>query len=199
MSIIFPVIAYLVGAIPFGLIFSKMAGIDVRREGSKNIGATNVGRVLGKKLGFLTLGCDVLKGLLPMIVATYFLPEEEGKEVLVAMCGILAVLGHMFPVYLAFKGGKGVATGLGVFLFLSPWAVLISVAVFFSVVALFGYVSLGSLTAAALIPLWIWLTGGTVITIVTAGLVALLIWVKHYENIIRLAHGEEKSWKKGKQ
>jgi len=196
MNFLFPLIGYFVGAVPFGLVFSKMAGIDVRTEGSKNIGATNVNRVLGKKLGFLTLVCDCLKGFLPMYLAAYFLPESETRELVVAVSGIMAVIGHMFPVYLKFKGGKGVATSLGVFLFLQPLAVLISLAVFVAAVAFSGFVSAGSLLASGLIPLWLWLLGSSNITIVSATVVALLIWIKHHANIRRLLQGNEKSWKK---
>lgn len=196
MDYLFPLIGYFAGAVPFGLVFSKMAGIDVRAVGSKNIGATNVSRVLGKKLGFLTLVCDCLKGFLPMYLAASFLPESGTRELVVAVSGIMAVIGHMFPVYLGFKGGKGVATSLGVFLFLSPLAILISLAVFVAAVAFSGFVSVGSLLASGLIPLWLWLLGASKITIVAATVVALLIWVKHHANISRLLQGNEKSWKK---
>ncbi|MCP3892881.1 MAG: glycerol-3-phosphate 1-O-acyltransferase PlsY [Desulfobulbaceae bacterium] len=196
MYIIFPVFGYLLGAIPFGLVISRLVGVDVRKEGSKNIGATNVNRVLGKKLGFLTLICDCLKGFLPMYIAAQLLPETASKELIVACTGLLAAVGHMFPVYLGFKGGKGVATGLGVFLYLSPAAIGISLFVFLASVLLSGFVSVGSLLASGLIPLWLYLLGGSKITIVTASIVALLIWIKHHENISRLLRGEEKSWKK---
>ena len=191
--------SYLLGAIPFGLIISKMVGIDVRQEGSRNIGATNVSRVLGKKLGLLTLVCDALKGYLPMLAAAHFLPEQGQKELLVCFCGIMAVLGHMFSVYLGFRGGKGVATSLGVFLFLSPAAIGISLVVFIAAVAISGFVSVGSLLVAALIPVWLWLLGGTPVVILTAAIVAALIWIKHYENIVRLWQGREKSWKSAKK
>ncbi len=198
MYIIFPVIGYFVGAIPFGLIISKMVGVDVRTQGSKNIGATNVNRVLGKKLGFITLICDCLKGLLPMYLAALVLPGLENKEMIVALTGVMAVLGHMFPIYLGFRGGKGVATGMGVLLYLSFPAILISLAVFVATVALTGFVSAGSLLASGLIPLWLFLLGASKTTICTAAGIALLIWLKHHENINRLIHGEEKSWKKNK-
>lgn len=198
MYILFPVIGYLVGAIPFGLVISKMVGVDVRTEGSRNIGATNVNRVLGKKLGFLTLICDCLKGLLPMYLAAVMLPESESKELVVAITGVMATLGHMFPVYLKFRGGKGVATGLGVFLYLSPLAIAISLVVFVATVALTGFVSAGSLLASGLIPLWLYFLGASKTTIGAAACVALLIWLKHHENINRLIHGKEQSWKKNK-
>lgn len=198
MQVLFIVISYFVGAIPFGLIVSKMVGTDVRLQGSRNIGATNVSRVLGKKLGVLTLVCDCLKGFLPIYGAATFLPANELKDVVVALCGVMAVVGHMFPVYLRFKGGKGVATGLGVFLFLSPFATLISLVVFVVTVALTGFVSAGSLIASALIAVWIYLLDGLSLDVITAVTIAVLIWYKHHENIARLVAGQEKSWKKGR-
>ena len=195
MKILLFVGSYLLGAIPFGLLFSKMVGADVRKQGSRNIGATNVSRVLGKKLGFLTLVCDLVKGVLPVLAASILLPDITGKELAVVVCGLLAVVGHMFPVYLGFKGGKGVATGLGVFLFLSGWSILISVGVFIAAVALTGFVSVGSLMASALLPLWLYLLGESKVVIGAAAVIALLIWLKHHENIGRLIKGEEKGWK----
>lgn len=196
MYIIYPLLGYLLGAIPFGLLIGRMAGTDVRMQGSKNIGATNVSRVLGKKLGFVTLLMDCLKGFLPMYLTNLFLPESGSKELIVAAVGIMAVVGHMFPVYLNFRGGKGVATGLGVFLFLSPVAILISLVVFVLSVVITGFVSVGSLLASGLIPLWLYVLGSSPVTIIAAAVVALLIWVKHHENIGRLLRGEEKTWKK---
>ncbi len=195
MTILFFAGAYLLGSIPFGLLFGKMVGVDVRKEGSRNIGATNVGRVLGKRLGFLTLICDLLKGTLPVMAATFMLPDVAGKELGVIACALLAVLGHMFPVYLGFKGGKGVATGLGVFLFLSGWSILISACVFLAAVSLTGFVSVGSLMASALLPLWLYIFGQSKIVVGGAVVTAILIWLKHHENIGRLVKGEEKSWK----
>ncbi len=196
MDILFPLVGYLVGAIPFGLVIGKMVGTDVRKEGSCNIGATNVNRVLGKKLGFLTLICDCSKGLLPMWLAWYFIPSAANRELIIALTGVFAVVGHMFPVYLRFRGGKGVATGLGVFLFLSPPVIVISLAVFLASVTLTGFVSVGSLLASALVPLWLYLLGASKVAIGAATVIAVLIWAKHHENINRLIHGREKPWKK---
>lgn len=198
MHIFLPFFGYLLGAVPFGLVVGKVAGIDIRTEGSGNIGATNVSRVLGKKLGLITLVCDCLKGLLPMVIAAAILPEGQERELTVALTGLCAVVGHMFPVYLKFRGGKGVATSLGVFLFLSPPAIAISLAVFVASVAVSGFVSVGSLLTSALMPLWLYLLGASTTSIVVAAAVALLIWLKHHENIDRLRHGREKTWKKAK-
>lgn len=196
MEILFPIIGYLVGAIPFGLVIGKSVGVDVRQEGSRNIGATNVNRVLGKKLGALTLLCDCLKGLLPMWLASAVLGGQGQSELIVALTGVLAVIGHMFPVYLGFRGGKGVATGLGVFLFLSPPTIVVCLAVFLLAVRLSGFVSVGSLLASALAPLWLLLFGASWPAVAAALAIAALIWIKHHENIARLRRGEEKPWKK---
>jgi acyl phosphate:glycerol-3-phosphate acyltransferase len=188
-------LSYLIGAIPFGLLFSRMVGKDVRKEGSGNIGATNVNRVLGKKLGIVTLLCDVAKGFLPVFVASLLLPMGDNWELFVGLCGLAAVLGHMFPVYLGFKGGKGVATALGVFLFFSPLSIGIGLVVFLAVVGISGFVSAGSLVAAGLIPFFILFLGGSSSIFFCAAVIAILIWIKHSSNIGRLRRGEEKSWK----
>jgi acyl phosphate:glycerol-3-phosphate acyltransferase len=188
-------LSYLVGAIPFGLLFSRAVGKDVRQEGSGNIGATNVNRVLGKKLGILTLFCDVVKGYLPVFIAAIYLPPTADSVWIVALCGLAAVVGHMFSVYLGFSGGKGVATALGVFLFFSPLAILFALILFVGVVYVSGFVSAGSLAAAAVIPLFLFLFGTGLETVFVALVVAILIWAKHRANIKRLIAGEEKSWK----
>lgn len=191
-------VSYLVGAIPFGLLLGRLVGADVRLEGSGNIGATNVGRVLGKKMGILTLLCDVAKGFLPVWGVALLLPETAAyRDLIVVSSGLATVLGHMFPLYLKFKGGKGVATALGVFLFFSPGSILISLFVFVAAVTVSGYVSVGSLVASALIPLWLWLLGESPQVLVVALAIVLLIWIKHGSNIGRLRRGEEKGWKKG--
>lgn len=199
MEIVFVLAAYLVGAIPFGLLIGRFAGADVRLAGSGNIGATNVGRVLGKKLGILTLLCDVTKGFLSVWTAAHLLPPTAAnRELFVVSCGLASVVGHMFPIYLQFKGGKGVATALGVFLALSPWSILISMGIFVASVAASGYVSVGSLAASALIPLWLWLLGESSAILMVAVVIGVLIWFKHGANIGRLLRHEEKSWRKGK-
>jgi len=188
--------SYLVGAIPFGLLLSLRSGVDIRSRGSGNIGATNVGRLLGRKLGILTLLADIAKGFLPIFAAARFLPETPQKTLIVALCGAVTVLGHMFPVYLAFKGGKGVATGLGIFLFLAPAGVLVCLAVFVAAVSLSGFVSLGSLLGSlAVIPV-LWFMGEPLWKIVLAVFIVVMIWVKHQQNISRLLQGTEKSWRK---
>lgn len=198
MIILFLLASYLVGAIPFGLLVSKMVGKDVRAEGSKNIGATNVSRVLGKKLGLVTLVGDCLKSYLPMYAAATLLPDTASRNLVVTLCGLMAVIGHIFPIYLGFKGGKGVATGLGMFLYLSPPATGICLAVFLVAVGLSGFVSLGSLLASLCVPLCLVLLDAPVADIIAAVVVVALIWLKHRENIVRLWRREEKSWRKVK-
>lgn len=186
------VLAYLAGSIPFGLLLGKMAGVDVRDSGSRNIGATNVTRLVGKKLGVVTLLLDAAKGLLPMVIA-----QAAGAPAhTVLVCGAAAFVGHCYPVYLRFRGGKGVATALGVFLFLDLIAVVGGIAIFVLAVALSGYVSLGSLLAASTVSLLVWLRYGLEAYFFLALFVTSLIWLKHHENIGRLLRGEEKSFKK---
>lgn len=189
------IIAYLIGSIPFGLLYGKMAGIDVRKGGSKNIGATNVNRLLGKKLGILTLVSDALKGLLPMIAIAHLPLETDARETTIMLAGTAALIGHCFPIYLKFQGGKGVATALGIYIYLAPIATLGAMASFFITVWLSGYVSVGSLTASAAMPLLILLIGGSKNLTIAAAVIAAIIWFKHHENISRLLEGTEKSWK----
>lgn len=187
--------AYLLGAIPFGLLLGKLAGVDVRSSGSGNIGATNVGRLLGRKLGLLTLAADTGKGVLPMLLAAWLWPAGPEREVVMVLAGGAAFLGHLFPIYLKFKGGKGVATALGVFLYLAPLAAALDLLIFTAVVYNWGYVSLGSLTAALLLPGLVWLLSGSLPFTLLALLIGALIWFKHRDNITRLLKREEKSWK----
>ncbi len=189
MDIILIISSYLVGSIPFGLVFGKIAGVDVRAAGSKNIGATNVTRLVGKKFGLLTLCCDALKGAVPMLVA-----QLAGADLTIIMaCGAAAFSGHCFPVYLRFVGGKGVATALGVFLFLDRPAILAGILVFVLLVWLTGYVSLGSICASLVVTAVIWWLHGVGPLLYLAGFVTILVIVKHHGNIGRLVRGEEKS------
>ena len=201
MIYLFVIISYLIGSIPFGLILSRATGVDIRKQGSGNIGATNVTRLLGKKLGILTLLGDVLKAVIPMLAAHWYFVnagEFSSRDLdrIVSLCGGAAFLGHIFPIYLKFKGGKGVATALGVFLVIEPVAVLISLFIFAAVVYFSGFVALGSLLVAALMTLWIWLLGGSPSHVLLAFLIGVLIWIKHADNIKRLLEGTEQSMKK---
>ncbi len=194
----FIVLSYLIGAIPFGLLLSRGRGIKIREQGSKNIGATNVSRLLGKKLGFLTFLLDCAKGYVPMFLAGLLLDDTLNRHTVIALCGAAAVIGHMFPVYLGFKGGKGVATGLGVFLYLAPLAVLLSILVFVATVAATGFVSLGSLLASAVVLPCVYFFDESIWKLILAGFIVVMIWIKHHENIGRLLKGTEKSFKKKK-
>jgi glycerol-3-phosphate acyltransferase PlsY len=180
--------SYLIGAIPTGVVLARaFSGKDIRQEGSGNIGATNVTRVLGKKLGALTLVGDLLKGFLPVWVGSYLVSSLN----VVCLMGCAAFLGHLFPVYLKFKGGKGVATALGVFLYLSPIVILIEIIIFVFVVGIWKYVSLGSLIAAASMPLLLVVIGSPKPVVLLSMAFALLIFIKHKANIQRLLNGTE--------
>ena len=198
MEFLLVFVSYLVGSIPFGLVLGKFIGIDVRSAGSGNIGATNVNRLLGKKMGMLTLLADALKAVLPMVFAAWIFKDHSEVDFWIVLTGGAAFLGHLYPVYLRFQGGKGVATALGVFLYLAPVAVLAAAAFFVLLVLVTGYVSLGSLGAAALLPVVLWLTKEPGGTVWLAAFVGCLIWIKHKENIYRLLRHEENNLKKKK-
>ena len=191
LNIILVAAAYLIGSIPFGLVLGKCLGVDVRQAGSGNIGATNVNRLLGKKLGLLTLLADAGKGLLPMLATAVILDRHQEADLWIALVGAAAFLGHIYPLYLRFKGGKGVATALGIFFYIQPLAVLACLLLFVVVVRVWGYVSLGSLSAAALMPIIISLSGRPAVNVGLALFISLLIWFKHADNIKRLLRHEE--------
>lgn len=192
--------SYLLGSIPFALLVSLPQGVDPRKEGSKNPGATNVARLLGKKWGIVTFLGDSLKGVLALLVAFLFLDKiPYPKELVLAGTAFFAVLGHLFSIFLKFKGGKGVATSIGVFLVLAPKAMLISLVIFLIAVFISNYVSVGSLLATALLPLNIFLMNYPSEYIMCSFFLAILIWIKHKDNIKRLLKGEEKTWRKIKK
>jgi glycerol-3-phosphate acyltransferase PlsY len=186
--------AYILGSIPFGVIFARLFGsADVRKSGSGNIGATNVARVAGPLAGILTLVFDTAKGAAAVLLAARFAHESAAWMML---AGLVALTGHCFPVWLKFKGGKGVAAALGVFLALCPAAALAALLLFMVVVAIWRYVSLGSVTAAAAMPLLmylLWAPGHAPPLIISFGSLAaaVLIIYKHDGNIQRLVQGEE--------
>ena len=179
---------FLCGSIPFGLLLVKVAGKgDVREHGSGNIGATNVSRVGGKALGILTLLLDIAKGFLPVFIAKAFGWGESALSLL-AIC---AVLGHVFTPWLRFRGGKGVATALGVALAFRAAMVLPALGVFIVLLLVFRYVSLGSVMAALALPLILaWKGAPAVVLLLWAG-ISLIVIVKHHENIRRLWKGTE--------
>ncbi len=189
-------LGYLMGSIPTALLVSKPFGLDPREHGSKNLGATNVARLLGKKWGLITLLGDMGKGIIPMLIAKRLFAGHPQVSWLVAGTGFFAFLGHLFPLYLKFRGGKGVATATGVFLVLCPLAVLINLGVFILAVKMTGFVSVGSLLTSALMPVLIYFICRNKAYLAIAGAMAVLIWIRHQANIRRLLRGEEKSWKK---
>ncbi|MBA3243191.1 MAG: glycerol-3-phosphate 1-O-acyltransferase PlsY [Acidobacteria bacterium] len=202
-QVLLVLLAYLLGSIPFGyLVVRVRGGGDVRESGSGGTGATNVTRRAGRSAGVLTLLLDASKGALAVVIARWLVGTEAGVNWWVLVAALAAVVGHIFPVWLGFKGGKGVATGLGVFLALTPLAVLCALPVFVVVVWATRYVSLGSMTAAAILPLCVWLLGArggfseNPAPLMTAALIgAALIIFKHRANIGRLLRGEESKLK----
>jgi acyl phosphate:glycerol-3-phosphate acyltransferase len=196
-----PAVAYLLGSIPFGLILTKLfGGGDVRKAGSGNVGATNVTRVAGPIAGILTLVLDAAKGSVAVWLAARFSGETAGWMM---VAGLAALIGHCFPLWLKFRGGKGVATAAGMFLMLSPLALLGSVLLFLTVVIVSRYVSLGSIAAAAAMPLlvyFLWAPHHAPPLVVTFGAfaAAMLIVYKHDANIQRLVEGREPRFSLGK-
>ena len=185
--------AYLVGAIPFGFLIGKMRGVDVRTVGSKNIGATNVFRTVGKKWGLLAFFCDVMKGFLPTLLARHFVAVPH-----LPLCvAIACVVGHMLTPYMKFKGGKGVATAFGALIALMPATVGMAFALFAIVFACSHYISLGSCTAATALAIAVWIPfldhagcNDLPLCILVTLIAAFIVW-KHRSNIGRLVRGEE--------
>lgn len=193
------IIAYLLGSIPFGyLIVRRKVGADIRETGSGGTGATNVSRRAGKAAGVFTLVLDALKGAVAVEWVRVLVGSSLEAQWIVTAAAIAVIVGHIFPVWLSFRGGKGVATGVGVFLMLAPIALLCAGVLFIAIVALTRYVSLGSIVAAATIPLFVWLQSVFVVPLadlrplLTAAVVgAMLIIFAHRGNIRRLAQGTE--------
>ncbi len=198
-------VSYLLGSIPAAYIAGKAKGVDLRKHGSGNLGATNVIRVLGTKIGLAVFAFDMAKGALPV----YFFPRVisaanapmHDPVVFAILCGVAAIVGHVRPIYLKFgKGGKGVATAAGVFLALAPLQTLLTLLVFAAVLLISGYVSLGSLTSAVALPILLAVTVGTRSPLFAISiLVAAFVFWTHRANIARLRAGEEHRFgKKGK-
>ncbi|HVG22271.1 MAG TPA: glycerol-3-phosphate 1-O-acyltransferase PlsY [Blastocatellia bacterium] len=197
-KLLFVIIAYLLGSIPFGYLLVKhvfTSGEDVRQVGSGGIGATNVTRRAGIKAGLLTYVFDVAKGVAAVMLMRAVAADDYTW---IGAAAIAAIVGHIFPIFLKFKGGKGVATGVGVYLALAPLSVLTTLALWSVIVYLTRYVSLGSIIATAAVPLWTWLYYGllwpnehltAMIVVAVAG--CALIVAKHHENISRLMNGTE--------
>jgi glycerol-3-phosphate acyltransferase PlsY len=184
---------YLLGSVPTGLVLTRLfSKVDPRKSGSQNIGATNIYRTAGKTLGILTLAGDVLKGMIPVVIAIQLGVSSRW----IAIAGLSTVLGHVFPIFLGFKGGKGVATALGAYLVMSPIAVLIEFFVFAGLVWKWRYISLGSITCAATIPVLIaFFRSDSQAYFIVSVIVAALVLYRHQTNIARLLQGTENKWK----
>jgi glycerol-3-phosphate acyltransferase PlsY len=194
--IVFLVAAYFLGAVPFGRIIGKrVARIDIQRQGSGNIGATNVARELGIGWGILTLVLDAAKGAIPVMAAL----AMDGERGLAEGAGLAAIVGHQFSVFMRFRGGKGVATALGIFCVLEPWITVAALGVFLGVVAVTDHVSMGSMAASCAMPVGVALLGGPPERLAAAVVMAGLIVWAHRENIRRLLHGEERGWRRARE
>lgn len=185
----FALLAYLVGSFPTSYIVGRLRGIDLRKHGSGNLGGTNAYRVMGPAAGIPVVLVDVMKGLVP----AYYFPLWDGTatENLALLYGLAAITGHVWSIFVRFRGGKGVATGSGVLIALAPTSALIALLVWAGIVAITRYVSVGSITAATLVPLTAWLTDEPNSTVAFCTAVAIVVWWTHRTNLRRLARGEE--------
>jgi glycerol-3-phosphate acyltransferase PlsY len=189
-----PILAYLLGSVPWGLVLTRMfTSVDIRRQGSGNIGATNVRRLAGTPLGLLTLAGDLLKGAAPVYLAVHVGGLDPIQQALfVSVVALSAFTGHLFPLYLKLKGGgKGVATAAGCFLVISPMSVLAALIAFLLILGWSGRVSAGSLSAAAVLPAAVWWSLRSPVYCGCAVLMAVLIVLRHRDNIRRLLTGSE--------
>lgn len=188
-------LAYALGSVPWGLVIAKtFCGVDPRLDGSRNTGATNVARLCGFGWGVATLACDVLKGALPVWLALRVNPAP----LFVSAVALACVLGHVFSCFMRFRGGKAVATSIGVFLPLAFWPLLAASLLCVLIIWRSGYVSLSSLALVTALPLGLCLTGQWAWLPLALCVWALVVW-KHRENIARLRAGTEKTWRKGKK
>lgn len=191
------VASYLLGSIPAAYLAGKSRGIDLRKHGSGNLGATNVIRVLGTKIGLLVFAVDMAKGAIPVALFPRWVPATVlpmGSATIAGiLCGIAAIIGHVRPIYLKFgRGGKGVATAAGVFLALAPIQTMLALLIFAVVLLSSGFVSLGSLTSAAMLPILLGVTVGVRSPLFAISvIVAIFVFWTHRANIVRLRNGEE--------
>ncbi len=194
LEVLWIALAYVLGSVPWGLVIAKtFCRIDPRESGSCNTGATNVARLCGFGWGVATLACDVCKGALPVWLAFRINPSP----VFVSIVGLACVLGHVFSCFMKFKGGKAVATSIGVFMPLAFWQLLAASALCCLIIWRSGFVSLGSLSLVAALAVALAVTGQWVWLPLSLCVLAVVVW-KHKENIARLRAGTEKSWLKGK-
>lgn len=190
-----PILAFLLGSVPWGVILTRLfTGVDVRKAGSGNIGAYNVYRLAGKRLGVMTLAGDLLKGTVPVLAAVRLVEVSGWKgELWICLVALSAFAGHLFPIFLGFKGGKGVATAAGCFLVISPLAFSVCVLVYVLALCSTGYSSVGSLCAAIVLPIAIWLATHSVLITCCASVMTFFIFARHTDNIKRLLEGTEHS------
>jgi len=197
-----PVLAYLLGSVPWGVVLTRLfTSADVRRQGSGNIGATNVSRVAGPAWGLLTFTGDVLKGAVPVYLALIYADKTAApSDLLLAMVCLAAFLGHLYPLFMKFKnGGKGVATSAGCFAVLAPLACLWALAAFVIFLFLSRRVSVGSLSAAVVLPVAVWLSTLSGEITIAAAIMTIFIFIRHMENIKRLASGSEPKFREKAQ
>lgn len=194
MILLYLTLAYLIASIPFGLVVAKIfSNKDLRNEGSNNIGATNVARIVGKKWAMLVFCLDSFKGYIPVALIPFFFKDQSNISIITAITALIAVCGHIFSVYLKFKGGKGVATTIGILC-----AIDIKIGIFFIIIWLLMFAikktsSLSALTATLLMPFFtIYVQQSSIEVIVILIIISLLIFIKHKENIKRLIGGSEK-------
>ncbi|MCK4738443.1 MAG: glycerol-3-phosphate 1-O-acyltransferase PlsY [Deltaproteobacteria bacterium] len=189
--------AYLIGSVPMAILVARaFGGVDPRKFGSGNIGATNVARTTGKTAGIITLVLDALKGALPTLFATYVFRGESLFEPLVCLVALLTFLGHLFPVYLFFRGGKGVATAVGLYLVISPLSLLLSFVIFVVVLFTTRYVSVASISSAIVMPIFLVVFMGFGFPALLGVIMAVLIIVKHRANLGRVIKGTESKFGK---
>jgi glycerol-3-phosphate acyltransferase PlsY len=189
--------AYLLGSVPWGLVLTRMfSDVDIRSAGSGNIGAFNVFRLTGKRLGLLTLCADFLKGAIPVLAGVLWIGTSGWREeVLICLTALSAFTGHLFPVFLRFEGGKGVATAAGCFLVISPLTFLVCLLTYVLMLCWWEYSSVGSLSAAAVLPFAAWLSTSSIPFTGCALIMAGTIFVRHAGNIKRLLEGTEHTWR----
>ncbi|MFT6107068.1 MAG: glycerol-3-phosphate acyltransferase PlsY [Rickettsiales bacterium] len=196
-QIIFLALTYFAASIPFGLVLARIfGGQDIRKSGSGNIGATNVARVLGKKIGLATLLLDAAKGAFMVILARYLFGEIPSLSVFLCLVGAIAVIGHIFPIYLNFKGGKGVATGLAVLLAVNPIIGLVACLAWFIIFLFIKIVSIASIASIIMAAGYSLYSQVSIEEILLTTLIAILIVARHKENIGRILKGTEAKFKK---
>lgn len=185
--LILALISFVVGSIPFGVVIARLRGVDLKKVGSGNIGATNVLRTMGKGPAFLTLAGDVLKGALPVAAAGYL----TNDSIVGGVVGLAAILGHTFSLFLRFRGGKGVATSIGVLLAYSPKAAIVTVFIWLVVIIVTRYSSMGAIVSFGALPLTIFLLDYSKEKLIISVIITSLLMIRHVDNINRLLRGTE--------